>query len=60
MSDGNLDNITQMEQMTDHKSLQKVKLEGAMPYISVISYGTDLIDYLDISLWQIDGYANNY
>ena len=35
-------------------------MQGLIPYISIISIGTELLNYLEISIWQIDGYALDY
>ena len=56
MISGSLDNITQMEQLTDFDALQKVQLVGLMPYISILAYGEDPSPYVDITLNQWDGY----
>lgn len=45
---GNLDNITNMEQMADYNSLGKIYMHGLMPYISIVSLGTEILQYLEV------------
>ena len=50
MSAGSLDNITEMEELTDFKALQKVHLQGMMPYVTYVADDVAPFEYIGVDL----------
>ena len=62
MTAGSLDNITQMEQLTDYQKLQKVNMKGISPYFNImypINSSIDLSEYISVQMFHLDGYTGN-
>ena len=60
MMNGQLDNITSSEQLTDYEALQKVFITNTMPIFNVISpFEIDFMQYVSIGFLQRDGYTGN-
>ena len=60
LGEGDLDNITTSEKLTDYEAMQKVYMKNMMPMLNIATTGDyNFLNYLSIRFAQYDGYKKS-